>query len=89
MPDKITRGHGGVKGSGCGYRARMRSLVGVLVLVWLVIGIVAAGQRGYYGERKDVSCKTFGDTALTVVAGPLNYMGVNPKIECEVPEPSR
>ena len=67
----------------------MRSLVGVLVLVWLVIGIVAAGQRGYYGERKDVSCKTFGDDGQGRVAGPLNYMGVNPKVECEVPEPSR
>jgi hypothetical protein len=89
MPEKITPARDGVKASPCGYRLGMRSLVGVLVLVWLVIGIVAAGQRGYYGERKDVSCKTFGDTALTVVAGPLNYMGVNPKIECEVPEPSR
>jgi hypothetical protein len=86
---KITPVPGGVKTPGPGYRTGMRSLVGVLVLVWLVIGIVAAGQRGYYGERKDVSCKTFGDTALTIVAGPLNYMGVNPKIDCEVPEPSR
>jgi hypothetical protein len=67
----------------------MRSLIGLLVLVWLVIGIVAAGQRGYYGDNRDVSCKTFGDTALTVIAGPLNYAGVNPKVKCKVPEPSR
>jgi hypothetical protein len=67
----------------------MRSLIGLLVLAWLVIGIVAAGQRGYYGDGRDVDCKTFGDTALTIVAGPLNYAGVNPKIECEIPEPSR
>jgi len=67
----------------------MRSLLGLLVLVWLVIGIVAAGQRGYYGDDRDVGCKTFGDTALTIVAGPLNYAGVNPKVKCKIPEPSR
>jgi hypothetical protein len=33
-----------------------------------------------------VSCKSFGDTALTILAGPLNYMGVNPKVDCELPE---
>jgi hypothetical protein len=67
----------------------MRSILGVLILVWLVIGIVAAGQRGYYGDNRDVSCKTFGDTALTILAGPLNYVGANPKVECEAPEPSK
>jgi hypothetical protein len=66
----------------------MRTLIGLLVVVWLVIGAVAAGQRGYFGDDREVSCKTFSDTALTVVAGPLNYMGVNPKVKCEVPEPS-
>ena len=28
-----------------------------------------------------------GDTVLTIVTGPLNYVGVNPKIHCKVPEP--
>jgi hypothetical protein len=28
--------------------------------------------------------------AVTVIAGPLNYVGVNPKVkECDLPEPSR
>jgi hypothetical protein len=67
----------------------MRSLIGLLVLAWLVIGVVAAGQRGYFGDDRDVDCKELSDTALTIVAGPLNYMGVNPKVKCEVPEPSR
>lgn len=62
---------------------------GVLVVIWLVIGVLAAFQRGYFTDDRDVSCKTFADTALTIVAGPLNYVGVNPKIECETPEPSR
>jgi hypothetical protein len=67
----------------------MRSILGLLVVVWLVIGVVAAYQRGYFGDGRDVNCKTTGDTALTVVAGPLNYLGVNPKVKCRVPQPSR
>ncbi|HET7066799.1 MAG TPA: hypothetical protein VFI21_04270 [Nocardioides sp.] len=69
----------------------MRTLIGVVVIVWLVIGVLAAFQRGYLTDKEDVSCKTFGDTALTVVAGPLNYVGVNPKIDCHVkaPQPSK
>ena len=67
----------------------MRTLIGLVVLAWLVVGVVAAAQRGYFGDDRDVSCKTIGDTALTIVAGPLNYVGVNPEIECELPEPSQ
>lgn len=67
----------------------MRSLIALLVIAWLVVGAIAAGQRGYYGNDKDVDCKEFSDTALTIVAGPLNYMGVNPKVKCNVPEPSK
>lgn len=67
----------------------MRNLVGIIVVVWLLIGVFAAWQRGYFSSDQDVSCKTFGDTALTVVAGPLNYLGVNPKIHCKAPQPSK
>jgi hypothetical protein len=66
----------------------MRGLVGLIVVVWLVIGVVAAYQRGYFGDARNVNCKTTGDTVLTVVAGPLNYVGVNPKVKCKVPQPS-
>lgn len=74
-------------------RGGVRGILGILVVVWLVIGAVAAAQRGYFGDDRDVSCKTIGDTALTVVAGPLNYVGVNPEIDCEelpdeLPQPS-
>lgn len=64
-------------------------LIGLLVVVWLVVGVVAAAQRGYFGPDRDVSCRTLSDTALTVISGPLNYMGVNPKVKCDLPEPSR
>jgi hypothetical protein len=66
-------------------------LLAVLVIVWLLIGVLAAFQRDYFSDEREVSCKTAGDTALTIVAGPLNYVGVNPKVDCDdvdVPEPS-
>ena len=69
----------------------MRNLIGIIVVVWLGIGVIAAFQRGYLTDKKDVSCRSFGDTALTIVAGPLNYVGVNPKVNCHVkaPQPSK
>lgn len=68
----------------------MKSIITAVVLVWLVIGVLAAWQRGYFGHDQDVSCKSTGDTALTIVAGPLNYFGANPKVNCKVdlPQPS-
>jgi hypothetical protein len=30
-----------------------------------------------------------GTIALTIAAGPLNYVGVNPKISCKTPQPSK
>ena len=60
----------------------------LLVVVWLVIGAIAAGQRGYF-HTGDQSCASAGTTAVTIVAGPLNYLGVNPKVKsCNVPQPS-
>lgn len=69
----------------------MKSLIGIIVVVWLLIGVLAAWQRGYFGDDQEVTCKTAGDTSLTIVAGPLNYLGANPKIDCDVkaPQPSK
>jgi hypothetical protein len=64
------------------------SLIAVLLLVWLLIGAVAAGQRGYFGGSS-TSCAKVSTTAVTILAGPLNYVGVNPKVDCEVPQPSQ
>ncbi|MFE3098783.1 hypothetical protein [Nocardia tengchongensis] len=66
----------------------MRRLVPLLVLVWLIIGVLAVGQRGYFTHR-DENCASAGTIAATVIAGPLNYAGVNPKVtNCNVPKPS-
>ena len=58
----------------------------VLLVIWLVIGGVAAGQRGDY--TGSVSCSSASTIAVTIIAGPLNYMGVNPDINCSVQHPS-
>lgn len=69
---------------------RVSGLLGVIVVVWLIIGVIAAAQRGYFGDDREVNCKTASDTVLTVIAGPLNYMGVNPKVKCnDLPDPSK
>jgi len=70
----------------------MGRLIGILLVVWLVIGAFAAFQRGYF-EDAETNCSEAGDIALNIVAGPLNYVGVNPEVDCEdvdveVPEPS-
>ena len=68
----------------------MKTIIGLVVLLWLAIGVLAAFQRDYFTDDQDVSCKSTGDTALTILAGPLNYFGVNPKVDCDVqvPQPS-
>jgi hypothetical protein len=61
---------------------------GVLVLIWLLVGVVAAAQRDYF-SGSDANCAKLGTIAATVAAGPLNYVGVNPKVKCQLPQPSR
>jgi len=60
----------------------------LLIIVWLVIGVLAAAQRNYF-SRSSANCARVGTIAVTILAGPLNYVGVNPKIQCEVPQPSK
>ena len=60
----------------------------VLVLIWLVIGAIAGGQRNYYSSSNP-DCARASTIAVTVIAGPLNYVGVNPKTTCKVPQPSK
>ena len=59
----------------------------VLLLVWLVIGAIAGGQSHYYSSS-DPNCARTGTIIVTILAGPLNYTGVNPKVSCKTPQPS-
>jgi len=64
-------------------------ILGVIVLVWLLIGVLAAYQRDYFRSSEN-NCATAGTIALTVVGCPLNYAGVNPKVtNCNLPKPSQ
>jgi hypothetical protein len=60
----------------------------VIIVVWLIIGAIAAGQRHYYSSS-DPNCARAGTIIVTILAGPLNYTGVNPKITCKTPQPSK
>jgi len=65
------------------------SIVGTLLMIWLVIGVLAAFQRGYF-KSADTNCAKVSTTVVTIVAGPLNYVGLNPKVHCpNVPQPSK
>jgi hypothetical protein len=63
-------------------------VITVVVLVWLLIGLAAAAQRHYF-SGSDATCAKVGTTLVTIVAGPLNYVGANPKIDCSAPQPSK
>jgi hypothetical protein len=67
----------------------MRSIGSTVVVIWLIIGALAAYQRDYF-TNQDKNCAEFGTVIITVVAGPLNYIGLNPKVnDCKTPQPSQ
>jgi hypothetical protein len=87
----------GVVGSAPGYRRAMRSrtrsrgssLLGTVLVIWLIIGAVAAFQRGYFSSS-NTNCAGVSTSIVTILAGPLNYVGVNPTVDCpKVPQPSK
>jgi hypothetical protein len=59
-----------------------------LLLIWLIIGAIAAGQRDYYSSAR-ANCASVATITVTILAGPLNYAGVNPQVHCTTPQPSR
>lgn len=69
----------------------MKKLGTLIVLLWLIIGAAAAFQRDYFSDD-ETNCAEVSTIAVTVVTGPLNYLGLNPKVDdcpdAELPEPS-
>jgi hypothetical protein len=59
----------------------------VILIIWLIIGVIAGAQRNYY--TGNASCARAGTIVVTVLAGPLNYIGVNPQVHCHIPQPSK
>lgn len=60
----------------------------IILVVWLLIGALACAQRGYFSQS-EVNCAEAGTVVVGILAGPLNYVGANPKIDCKVPQPSK
>jgi hypothetical protein len=63
-------------------------IISILVVLWLIIGAIAAGQRHYF-DSGSANCARAGTIAVTIIAGPLNYVGANPKVRCALPQPSK
>ena len=55
--------------------------VWVILAVWLAIGALAAGQRNYFAESS-ANCSGVGTILVTILFGPVNYFGGNPKLIC-------
>ncbi|MEK6441591.1 hypothetical protein [Pseudonocardia sp. T1-2H] len=58
-------------------------IAAAMVVVWLIIGVVASVQRNYV-TGSVASCALVGTVAITMLVGPLNCVGFNPQISCEV-----
>ena len=58
----------------------MRLFTG-LIIIWLLIGAIAAGQRHYY-TTASADCAGAGTIAVTIAFGPVNYLGGDPKLTC-------
>jgi hypothetical protein len=60
-------------------------IIGFIVLVWLIIGLVAAYQRDLFNNTVN-TCGTAATIAVTIIAGPLNYTSVHPNVACTSPK---
>src|SRR6187551_1055294 len=41
----------------------------VIIVIWLLLGLVAAFQRGYFKDTGDASCAKAGTVIVTTIAG--------------------
>lgn len=61
----------------------------LILLAWLLIGAAAAGQRGLFSSNSSLNCSSGATIALTMAAGPLNYVGLDPSVACSLPKPAK
>jgi len=53
----------------------------IVLVIWLAIGALAAGQRQYYSSTS-ANCSGVGTILVTILFGPVNYLGADPKLSC-------
>ena len=54
----------------------------ILLVIWRIIGAVAAGQRNFF-DSSGPNCAKARTIAVAIAAGPLNFAGLNPKVLCK------
>jgi hypothetical protein len=60
----------------------MKNVLMLVVIIWFVLGVTSADNRGYFDTHAQRTCNFVGSAALTVIAGPLNYAGLHPHAYC-------
>ena len=66
--------------SGFRRRSVLGPLMAVVLLIWVVLGAVTADYRRYF--QRHATCASLGTIAVTILAGPMNYTGADPKVTC-------
>jgi hypothetical protein len=60
----------------------VKNILFILVIIWFILGASAANDRGFFDSGADRDCDFIGSGLLTVVAGPLNFVGLHPRAYC-------
>jgi hypothetical protein len=60
----------------------VKNFVMLIVIIWFVLGVSAADDRGYFNTHVPRTCAFVGSAALTVTVGPFNYAGLHPQAAC-------
>jgi hypothetical protein len=60
----------------------VKNIILFVVIIWFVLGVSSADNRGYFNTHVPRTCEFVGSAALTVVAGPFNYAGYHPHAYC-------
>ncbi|HEX3929887.1 MAG TPA: hypothetical protein VHW64_04245 [Nocardioides sp.] len=60
----------------------MKNILLLLAIVWFVLGASVANDRGFFDAHTNRNCNFIGSAMLTVVVGPVNYLGVHPRAHC-------
>jgi hypothetical protein len=60
----------------------MKNFLMLMTIVWFVLGVSAADDRGFFNAGYSRTCSHVGTAALTVVSGPLYYAGLSPQAYC-------
>jgi hypothetical protein len=60
----------------------VKNVLMLVVIIWFVLGVSAADDRGYFNTHVPRTCDFVGSAALTVIVGPFNYAGFHPHAHC-------